>query len=56
VINAVWISRSGPAGFFQNPVQSGSGSEVQNPGETRSGYRMMFNIAGWWGHENCVAS
>jgi len=29
--------------FFQNPVQSGSGSEVQNPVGSRSGDRIMFN-------------
>jgi len=31
VIHAVWISTSDPIEFFQNPVQPGSGSEVQNP-------------------------
>jgi len=33
-----------PAEFFQNPVQSGSGSELQNPGVSRSGNRIKFNI------------
>jgi len=43
VINAVWISISYPVEFFQNPVQSGSGSEVQKPVGSRSGDRIMFN-------------
>jgi len=33
--------------FFQNPVRSGSGSEVQNPVGSQSGNRIMFNtVAG----------
>ena len=31
VINADWIFISDPVEFFRNPVQSGSGSELQNP-------------------------
>jgi len=37
VINEVWISISDPVEFFQNPVRSGSGSELQNPVGSRSG-------------------
>jgi len=37
VINAVWISISDPIEFFQNPVQLGSDSEVQNAVGSRSG-------------------
>jgi len=43
VINAVWISISDPLEFFQNPVQPGSGSGVQNPVGLRSRNRIMFN-------------
>jgi len=39
----VWISISDPVEFFQNPVQPGSGSEVQNPVESRIRNRIMFN-------------
>jgi len=48
VINAVWISISNPDELFQNPVQSGSGSELQNPVGSRSGNRIMFNTAVHW--------
>jgi len=43
VTNAVWISISNPVEFFQNPVQFGSGSEVQNPVGSQSGNLIMFN-------------
>jgi len=43
VINADWISTSDPVEFFQNPVQSGSSSELQNLGGSQSGSWIMFN-------------
>ena len=43
MINAVWISTFDPVEFFQNPVQSGSGSEVQNPIGSLSWNQTMFN-------------
>jgi len=43
VINAGWISISAPVEFFQNPVQTGSGSELQIPVGSRSGILIMFN-------------
>jgi len=45
VMNAVWISTSDPVEFFRNPVQSGSGSELQNPVGSRSWNRIIFNTA-----------
>jgi len=45
VINAVWISIGYliQLSFFQNPVQPGSCSELQNPVGSRSGNRIIFN-------------
>jgi len=43
VIKAVWVSISNPVEFFQNPVRSGSGSELENPVGLRSGNRIMIN-------------
>ena len=43
VINAAWISISDPVEFFQNPVQSGSCSVLQNPVGSWSGNRIKFN-------------
>ena len=34
-----------PVEFFQNPVRTGSGSELQNPVESRSENRIMFTTA-----------
>ena len=45
MITAVRIPISDAVEFFQNPIWSGSGSEVKNPVGSWSGNRIMFNTA-----------